>query len=50
MLKYLGNGMTEYDENFTPGVKTPADSKYDVRFRIDVLDPSNQTTFKYVIL
>ena len=44
MLQYLGNGLTEYDENFTPGVKSPADSKYDVR--IDVLDPPNQTTFK----
>ena len=44
MLKYLDNGLSEYDENFTPGVKSPADSKYDVR--IDVLDPPNQTTFK----
>ena len=30
----------EYDENFTPGVKSPGDSKYDVR--IDVLDPQTR--------
>ena len=36
--------MSEYDENCTPGVKSPADSKHDVR--VDVLDPPNQTTFK----
>ena len=37
MLQYLGNGLTEDDENFPPGVKSPADSNYNVR--IDVLDP-----------
>ena len=36
--------MSEYDENFTPCVKSPADSKYNVR--MDALDPPNQTTFK----
>ena len=40
MLKYLDNGLSEYDENFTPGVKSPADSKYDVG--IDVLDPQTR--------
>ena len=46
MLLYLDNGLSEYDENLTHGVKSPADSKYDVR--IDVLDPpQNQTTFKW---
>ena len=34
MLQYLSNGWTEFDENFTPGVKSPVDSNYDVR--IDV--------------
>ena len=40
MLQYLCNGWPEYDANFTPGVKSPADSKYDVR--IDVLDPKTR--------
>ena len=31
MLWYLQNGWTEWDEIFTPWVKSPADSKYNVR-------------------
>mgnify|MGYP001790919980 CR=1 FL=1 len=38
------NGSTEFDEIFTPGAKSPADSTYGVR--IDVTDPLNQTIFK----
>ena len=37
MLQYLCNVRTEFDENFTPGVKSPVDFKYGVR--IDVWDP-----------
>ena len=36
--------LEEYDENFTLGVKSPADSKYDVR--IDVLDPQTRQPLK----
>ena len=37
MLYYLCNGWTEFDESFTPGVKSPVDFKYGVG--IDVWDP-----------
>ena len=47
MLQYLCNVRTEFDENFTPGVKSPVDFKYGVR--IDVWDPPTQTTFNEVI-
>ena len=32
--------MSEYEGNFTAGVKSPADSKYNVR--MDVLDPQTR--------
>ena len=37
MLWYLPNNLTEYDKIFTQVVKSPADSRYDVR--IDIQDP-----------
>ena len=30
-MQYLCNGWTDNDESFTPNVKSPVDSKYDVR-------------------
>ena len=44
MSEYLCDGWTEFDENLTPGVKSPVDFKYDVR--IDVWYLSTQATFE----
>ena len=48
MLQYLCNVRTEFDENFTPGVKSPVDFRYGGR--IDVWDPPTHTTFKMAFL
>ena len=43
MCLYIVNvciGLTEFDESFTTEVKSPVDSKYDVR--IEVRDPPTQ--------